>query len=72
MCGKQVRRTMTYTPDEGMTDKQIESMTARGLVAEDMEKIAEFMYLTATQFETKADEIREGVSALCAKYPLYE
>jgi glycine hydroxymethyltransferase len=37
-----------------------------------MEKIAEFMYLTATQFETKADEIREGVSALCAKYPLYE
>lgn len=48
------------------------AVTTRGLVAEDMEKIAEFMYLTATQFETKADEIREGVSALCAKYPLYE
>ena len=48
------------------------AVTSRGLVAEDMEKIAEFMYLTATQFETKADEIREGVSALCAKYPLYE
>ena len=37
-----------------------------------MEKIAEFMYLTATQFETKADEIRAGVSEICAKYPLYE
>lgn len=48
------------------------AVTTRGLVTEDMENIAEFMYLTATQFETKADEIREGVSALCAKYPLYE
>ena len=42
------------------------------LVTEDMEKIAEFMFLAATQFETKADEIRAGVNALCAKYPLYE
>ena len=48
------------------------AVTTRGLQTEDMEKIAEFMYLTATQFETKADEIREGVSALCAKYPLYQ
>lgn len=48
------------------------AVTSRGLVTEDMEKIAEYMYLTATQFETKADEIREGVSAICAKYPLYE
>ena len=48
------------------------AVTSRGLVTEDMEKIAEYMYLAATQFETKADEIREGVGALCAKYPLYE
>ena len=48
------------------------AVTSRGLVTEDMEKIAEYMYLTATQFDTKADEIREGVCALCAKYPLYE
>ena len=48
------------------------AVTSRGLVTEDMEKIAEFMYLAATQFETKADEIRAGVNALCAKYPLYE
>ena len=48
------------------------AVTSRGLVTEDMDKIAEFMYLAATQFDTKADEIREGVNALCAKYPLYE
>ncbi len=48
------------------------AVTSRGLVTEDMEKIAEYMYLAATQFDTKADEIREGVCALCAKYPLYE
>ena len=48
------------------------AVTSRGLVTEDMEQIAEFMYLTATQFEAKADEIREGVNAICKKYPLYE
>ena len=48
------------------------AVTSRGLVTEDMEKIAEFMYLAATQFEEKADAIREGVNALCAKYPLYQ
>ncbi len=48
------------------------AVTTRGLLTEDMEKIAEFMYLTATQFDTKADEIRAGVSELCAKYPLYQ
>ncbi len=48
------------------------AVTSRGLVTEDMEQIAEYMYLAATQFETKADEIRAGVNAICAKYPLYE
>ena len=48
------------------------AVTSRGLVTEDMELIAEYMYLAATQFETKADEIRAGVNALCAKYPLYQ
>ncbi|MBE6848182.1 MAG: serine hydroxymethyltransferase [Ruminococcus sp.] len=48
------------------------AVTSRGLITEDMDKIAEFMYLAATQFEEKADAIREGVNALCAKYPLYE
>ncbi len=48
------------------------AVTTRGFVEEDMEKIAEFIYLTCTDFENKADEIRAGVEALCAKYPLYD
>ena len=48
------------------------AVTSRGFVEADMEKIAEVFYLTATDFENKADEIRAGVEALCAKYPLYE
>ncbi len=48
------------------------AVTSRGLGTEDMEKIAEFIYLTAKDFENKADEIRAGVNEICAKYPLYE
>lgn len=48
------------------------AVTSRGLGVDDMEKIAEYIYLTAKDFEGKADEIREGVNEICAKYPLYE
>ena len=48
------------------------AVTTRGLVEEDMDVIAECMYLTATDFDNKADEIREKVNAICKKYPLYE
>lgn len=48
------------------------AVTSRGLGVEDMDKIAEFIYLTAEDFEGKADEIRAGVNEICAKYPLYE
>ncbi|MCI5905341.1 MAG: serine hydroxymethyltransferase [Oscillospiraceae bacterium] len=48
------------------------AVTTRGLDTSDMEKIAEFMYLAAKDFDNKADEIREGVNAICAKHPLYE
>lgn len=48
------------------------AVTTRGFVEEDMEKIAEFIYLTCTDFDNKADYIRNGVNELCAKYPLYE
>ncbi len=48
------------------------AVTSRGLVEEDMKKIAEFIYLTATDFENSADKIREGVNEICKKYPLYE
>ncbi len=48
------------------------AVTTRGLGIEEMEKIAEYIYLCATDFENKADEIRKGVTAICEKYPLYE
>ena len=48
------------------------AVTSRGLGVDDMDKIAEYIYLTAKDFEGKADEIRAGVNEICAKYPLYE
>ena len=48
------------------------AVTTRGLGVEEMEKIAEYIYLCATDFENKADEIRAGVNAICEKFPLYE
>ena len=48
------------------------AVTSRGFVEADMVRVAELMHLTATAFDTRADEIRAGVDALCSKYPLYE
>ncbi len=48
------------------------AVTTRGMNTEDMEIIAECIYLCCTDFEAKADYIREKVTALCDKYPLYE
>ena len=48
------------------------AVTTRGLVEEDMEKIAEYIYLTASDFDNSADKIRAGVGEICKKYPLYE
>ena len=47
------------------------AVTTRGLKEEDMKEIAELMYLTIAEFDTKQDEIRDRVAKLCAKYPLY-
>ena len=48
------------------------AVTTRGLKEEDMDVIAECIYLAATDFEAKSDEIREKVTKICEKYPLYE
>lgn len=48
------------------------AVTTRGLVEADMDKIAEYIYLTAKDFDANCDAIRAGVNELCAKYPLYE
>lgn len=48
------------------------AVTSRGLVESDMEKIAELIWLAATDFEARADYIRAEVTKICDKYPLYE
>lgn len=48
------------------------AVTTRGLKEEDMEKIAECIWLTATDFENKKEYIKAEVAKLCDKYPLYE
>ena len=48
------------------------AVTTRGLKEEDMDRIAEFIFLAATDFESKKDEIKAGVKEICDKYPLYE
>lgn len=46
--------------------------TSRGFVEEDFKTIAHLFKLCATEYDEKADYIREEVCKLCDKYPLYE
>ena len=48
------------------------AVTSRGLGVEDMDKIAEYIYLCATDFENNEEKIREGVTEICKRYPIYE
>ena len=48
------------------------AVTTRGMVEEDMAVIAQCIAQAATDFDAKAESIREAVSALCARYPLYQ
>ncbi len=48
------------------------AVTTRGFGKEEMEKIADFIYLAATDFDAKADFIRQGVTEICDKYPIYK
>lgn len=48
------------------------AVTTRGLVEEDMKVIAECIYLCATDFENKCEEIRGMVTKLLERYPLYQ
>ena len=47
------------------------AVTSRGFEAQDMVDIAEFIKLTATDFENSAEYIKEKVAEICNKYPLY-
>ncbi len=48
------------------------AITTRGLKEEDMDIIANCISLALNDFENSADFIREEVTKLCTKYPLYE
>ncbi len=47
------------------------AVTSRGFNEEDMVEVGKLIKLTATEFDTRADEIRERVTALVKKHPLY-
>ncbi len=48
------------------------AVTTRGFKEPEMLEIAELIYLTASDFENKQDEIRARVEALCGRFPIYE
>ena len=47
------------------------AVTTRGFNAEDMREVAEIIEITLKDYDTRADEARARVKALCEKYPLY-
>ena len=47
------------------------AVTSRGFVEADMDEVAGYIALAATDFDAKADEIRAGVARLTEKYPIY-
>ena len=47
------------------------AVTSRGFKEDDMLEVGALIKLTATEFDTRADEIRERVTALVKKHPLY-
>ena len=46
--------------------------TTRGFGVEEMKVIGSLIWQAATDFDAKADAIRETVAGMCAKYPLYQ
>jgi len=48
------------------------AVTTRGFRENDMKKVAELIYLTASAYESNADYIRAEVNKLCEMYPLYD
>lgn len=48
------------------------AVTSRGLGTAEMDRIAEFIYLCATDFDNSADRIRAEVGEICKRFPIYE
>jgi glycine hydroxymethyltransferase len=47
------------------------AVTTRGFREDEMLKVAELIYLTASDYDNKADYIRAEVNKLCERFPLY-
>ena len=47
------------------------AVTTRGMKEEQMRQIADLIYMTAFEYEEKADAIRNAVVDLCGKFPIY-
>ncbi|MCL2628542.1 MAG: serine hydroxymethyltransferase, partial [Oscillospiraceae bacterium] len=48
------------------------AVTTRGFKEPEMDKLAELLFLAASDFDKNAEQIRGEVSILCDKFPLYE
>lgn len=47
------------------------AVTSRGLKTDDMKKLSQLIGLAAKDFEGSREKIREGVTEICEKYPMY-
>ena len=48
------------------------AVTSRGLKEDDMVALGKLIKLCATDFESKVDYIREEITKICEKYPIYD
>ena len=48
------------------------AVTTRGMVESDMKEIAHLIHMIATDYDAKADEVREQVRAICGAHPIYQ
>ncbi len=48
------------------------AVTSRGFKEEDMEEVAELIFMVINDFEGNKEEVKQRVQALCEKHPLYE
>ena len=48
------------------------AVTSRGFGEDDMQKVAELIYLTASDYDANIQYIRDEVNKLCEKHPLYD
>ena len=48
------------------------AVTTRGMVESDMKDIAHLIHMIATDYDAKADEVREQVRAICGAHPIYQ